>query len=111
MLCRFFALFLLFLSIPLHSKVIDITVETDIYFYAKDIIGKALILDITDYSGKNAQRDAVEFILFQQALLLGGADIQFNFIYGNYDARNLKLLNEGLLLLSFDSRWLSATEQ
>ncbi len=111
MLCRFFALFLLFLSIPLHSKVIDITVETDIYFYAKDIIGKTPILDITDYSGKNAQRDVVEFILIQQALLLGGADIQFNFIYGNYDARNLKLLNEGLLLLSFDSLWLSATEQ
>ncbi|WP_249363306.1 hypothetical protein [Pseudoalteromonas spongiae] len=91
--------------------MIDITVETDIYFYAKDIIGKTPILDITDYSGKNAQRDVVEFILIQQALLLGGADIQFNFIYGNYDARNLKLLNEGLLLLSFDSLWLSATEQ
>lgn len=111
MLSRLCVLFYVFFAFSLNAKVIDITVETDIYFYAKDIIGKKPILEITDYSGKNAQRDVVEFILIQQALILGGSDIEFNFIYGNYDARNLKLLNEGLLLLSFDSLWLSATEQ
>lgn len=111
MLCRVFALFLLLLTSFVHSNEIDITVETDIYFYAKDIIGNRPILEINDYTGKNSQRDVVEFILVQQALILGGADIKFNFIYGNYDARNVKLLNEGLLLLSFDSLWLSATEQ
>ncbi|MFY8352320.1 hypothetical protein AAEU29_17395 [Pseudoalteromonas sp. SSM20] len=111
MLSRFCALLYVLIVFPLSAKVIDITVETDIYFYAKDIIGKKPILEITDYSGKNAQRDVVEFILIQQALILGGADIEFNFLYGNYDARNLKLLNEGLLLLSFDSLWLSATEK
>lgn len=111
MITRFCCLWLMCFALNVNAKIIDITVETDIYFYAKDIIGKKPILDIKDYSGKNAQRDVVEFILVQQALILGGADIEFNFIYGNYDARNLKLLNEGLLLLSFDSLWLSATEE
>lgn len=72
--------------------------------------GKSAI-EVTDYSGKNSQRDAVEFILIQQALALGGSNLNFNFIKGNYDARNIKLLNEGLLLLSFDSVWLSAAEK
>lgn len=111
MVTRYFYTLIICISLHINAKVVDITVETDIYFYAKEIIDKQPILEITDYSGKNAQRDVVEFILVQQALLLGGADIKFNFIYGNYDARNLKLLNEGLLLLSFDSLWLSATEQ
>lgn len=103
--------FYVFFAFSLNAKVIDITVETDIYFYAKNIIGNKSVIEITDYSGENAQRDVVEFILIQQALILGGEDIEFNFIYGNYDARNLKLLNDGLLLLSFDSLWLSATEK
>ena len=93
------------------SQIVDISVETDIYYYAKDIIGNRAILDVTDYSGINSQRDVVEFILVQHALLLGGSNISFNFIQGNYDARNLKLLNEGLLLLSFDTLWKSATEK
>lgn len=111
MLSRLYVLLCAFFAFSLNAKVIDITVETDIYFYAKNIIGNKSVIEITDYSGENAQRDVVEFILIQQALILGGADIEFNFIYGNYDARNLKLLNEGLLLLSFDSLWLSATEK
>ncbi|WP_372767399.1 hypothetical protein [Pseudoalteromonas sp.] len=111
MLIRLLIALFLCSAFSTYAKKVDITVETDIYFYAKEIIGKKPVLEITDYSGVNAQRDVVEFILIQQALILGGSDIQFNFIYGNYDARNLKLLNEGLLLLSFDSLWLSATEK
>ena len=108
---RLATLLLILHSGKTFSQIVDISVETDIYYYAKDIIGNRAILDVTDYSGINSQRDVVEFILVQQALLLGGSNISFNFIQGNYDARNLKLLNEGLLLVSFDTLWKSATEK
>lgn len=93
------------------AKQVTITVETDIYHYAQQLLGDKSPLDIDDFSGANSQRDVVEFILVQKALTLGGADIVFDFELGNYDARNLKLLASGLLLISFDSMWLSSAQQ
>ncbi len=90
------------------SPSIDVTVETDIYYYAKEIIGDKDIMAVSDFSGVNSQRDVVEFILVQQALKLGGFDAEFNFLQGNYDGRNIKLLRKGLLLTSFDTIWRSA---
>jgi len=84
-----------------------ITVETDTYHFAQQIIADQKILSIEDFSGPNSQREVVEFILVQKALALGGSKIDFTFTLGNYDARNIKLLQSGLLLISFDSLWLS----
>lgn len=89
---------------------IKITVETDIYFYANQLIGNRSVHDVKDFHGINSQRDVVEFIIIQQALKLGGFKHELEFELGNYDGRNIKLLNSGLLLLSLDSIWLSATE-
>jgi hypothetical protein len=86
---------------------IPITVETDTYHFAQKIIADQKILSIEDFSGPNSHRDVVEFILVQQALALGGSKIDFTFTLGNYDARNIRLLQSGLLLISFDSLWLS----
>lgn len=94
-----------------HAEKVEITVETDVYHYAQEIIAQRDILDVKDYSSPNAQRDAVEFILIQQALALGGSNIQFSFLLGNYDARNIKLLLDGSLLINFDSMWLSQIQQ
>ncbi|ATC93878.1 hypothetical protein [Pseudoalteromonas tunicata] len=103
------------LSTPVFAKklpyIAQITIETDIYNYSQDFINGRPLLEITDYQGKNAQRDVVEFILIQQALLLGGLEIEFDFKQGNYDARNLRLLEKGLLLLSFDSMWLTQAQK
>ncbi len=86
---------------------IPITVETDVYHHAQEIIGNKKIVTIESFSGPNSQRDVVEFILIQKALALGGSTLDFTFTLGNYDARNIKLLQSGLLLISFDSLWLS----
>ena len=106
--------FLLFLSLiiittsTLAQQVkVPITIESDIYHYAQEIIAGQAVLDIKDFSGPHSQRAVVEFILIQQALALGGSDIEFSFAVGNYDARNIKLLQSGLLLINFDSMWLS----
>jgi hypothetical protein len=86
---------------------IPITVETDVYHYAQALIGDKKIVNIENFSGPNSHRDVVEFILVQKALALGGSTLDFTFTLGNYDARNIKLLQSGLLLISFDSLWLS----
>lgn len=104
------AVFGLIFSSITAAENIKITVETDIYFYANQLIGKGSVFDVTDFHGINSQRDVVEFILIQQALKLGGFKHTLEFELGNYDARNLRLLNKGMLLLSLDSIWLSAAE-
>jgi len=86
---------------------IPITVETDVYHHAQALIGDQKILNIENFSGPNSHRDVVEFILVQKALVLGGSTLDFTYTLGNYDARNIKLLQSGLLLISFDSLWLS----
>ncbi len=86
---------------------IPITVETDVYHHALELIGEQKIVNIENFSGPNSHRDVVEFILVQKALALGGSTLEFTFTLGNYDARNIKLLQSGLLLITFDSLWLS----
>jgi len=78
---------------------IPITVETDVYHHALELIGDQKIVNIENFSGRNSRRDVVEFILVQKALALGGSTLEFTFTLGNYDARNIKLLQSGLLLI------------
>ncbi|NTS77017.1 hypothetical protein HR060_09045 [Catenovulum sp. SM1970] len=90
-----------------ERPVVDVTVETDIYFYALEIMDGRLPVEVDNFEGLHTQRDVVEFILVQKAMALGGLDVEFNITHGNYDARNPKLLARGLLLISFDTIWMS----
>lgn len=107
----FLSFILIFFLMPTFAVAqpvkVPITIETDIYQLAQKVIAGREILDINDFSGPNIPRDVVEFILIQKALALGGSKIEFSFTVGNYDARNIKLLQSGLLLINFDSMWLS----
>lgn len=100
-------------TLPIFAQKpkIQVTVETDIYQYAQEILAGKKPIDIDNFTGKNSQRDVVEFILVQKALALGGVEFEFNYITGNYDARNIKLLRDGLLLIGFDTLWLSQAKQ
>ena len=108
-ICFFIIIFYILPSFIVWSSQakVPITVETDVYHYAQNIIAGQNILSVKDFSSPNSQRDVVEFILVQKALALGGSKINFTFTLGNYDARNVKLLQSGLMLISFDSLWLS----
>ena len=90
-----------------QQLIVKVSVETDIYNYAQEILAGKTPFELENFFGSNAQRDVIEFILIQKALSLGGINFKFDFITGNYDARNPKLLQEGLLLINFDSMWLS----
>lgn len=88
-----------------------IAVETDIYQYAKKIMAGKSASQVDDFSHPLCQRDVVDFILILRAFQLFAPDIHFHFEPGNVDGRNIKSLRSGLLLLSFDSIWLTQAER
>ncbi|WMN59825.1 hypothetical protein NI389_16935 [Pseudoalteromonas xiamenensis] len=90
---------------------VPITIEKDIYEYAQTLLGSQSPLTIEHFQHEVCQRDVVDFILVQRAIELGGLKLQFEFELGNYDARNLRLLKDGLLLISFDTVWYSDAAQ
>lgn len=94
-------------NVVTSSKPITVTVETDIYQYAQTLVGTDDLHHFQAFDRAYCQRDVVEFILVQQALKLGGAELTFRFTTGNYDARNVRLVVDGFLLLSFDTVFLS----
>lgn len=107
-----FAILLLCLKVAsAEPVVVNISIETDIYDYAQEILAGKSPIEITNFEAEHSQRDVVEFILVQKALALGGANLTFSFITGNYDSRNPKLLKNGLLLINFDTMWLSHAQQ
>ncbi|WP_105168011.1 hypothetical protein [Pseudoalteromonas sp. T1lg23B] len=103
-------LFILQINV-VRAVTIPITIEEDIYNYAQIILADESIETINDFSHPLCQRDIVEFVLLQRALKLGGLELNFKFELGNYDARNVKLLVDGLLLVSFDTLWYQQAQQ
>ena len=100
-------LLLISLNVASTSPKVKVSIEADIYHHAQEILAGQSPLTIENFSGEHSQRDVVEFILVQKALSLGGLDLDLSFAIGNYDARNIRLLQEGLLLINFDTMWLS----
>lgn len=62
---------------------------------------------IKNFESQFVRRDVVDMIIVQQALKLGGFDANFQYAAGRLNFRNTKLLEQGRLLLSFDSYWLA----
>ena len=75
-----------------HSIVI--TVEGDTYNRAQQILKGKPVTEFTSFKGVEAQRDVVDFILIQQALALGGLDLNYDFSTKTHDDRNLKLIKK-----------------
>ena len=98
--------------ITLSSKAkIPISIESDIYKYAQQVLGEESIESIDNFKHPSCLRDVVEFILVQKAIKLGGLNLEYDFVLGDYDARNIRLIQHGLLLISFDSIWLNEASQ
>lgn len=89
----------------LDASTVKITIEKDIYQYAVKLLNGKTVDNITQFTHSHCQRDVIDFILVQRAIKLGGLNIKFSFELGNYDARNIKLIDAGLLLVGFDTIW------
>ncbi|KZY60898.1 hypothetical protein A3733_05915 [Pseudoalteromonas shioyasakiensis] len=80
-------------------------IRDDVYDDYSRFLNGRKPLEVKDFSGAYIRRDVVDMIIAQQALSLGGFNKPFRYHKGNVNYRNTKLLEDGQLLLSFDSVW------
>tara|TARA_Y100001956_G_scaffold9844_1_gene8584 strand:- start:195 stop:1055 length:861 start_codon:yes stop_codon:yes gene_type:complete len=111
MFMKWVCLFLCFFTALSSKAKIPISIETDIYNYAQQVLGEESIESIEHFKHPSCLRDVVEFILVQKAIKLGGLNLEYDLVLGDYDARNIRLIQHGLLLISFDSIWLNEASQ
>jgi len=87
-----------------HSVLIYI--RDDVYVDYQQFVAGKDVSSIDNFSGSNIRRDVVDMIIAQQALKLGGFNHSFSYAPGKVNFRNTKMLQNGKLLISFDSYWL-----
>ena len=108
-LFHIFILYILLVCISANAYAapsqILIYIKDDVYTDYQNFIGDQNVHAIKNFSGKNIRRDVVDMILAQQALRLGGFTPEFSYAPGKVNFRNTKMLQEGSLLISFDSYW------
>ncbi|CAM4306378.1 hypothetical protein [Pseudoalteromonas ostreae] len=90
---------------PSAEQSVAIFIRDDVYHDYRRFLAGRQPQNITDFSGQFIRRDVVDMIIAQQALYLGGFDKTFNYQIGKINFRNTKLLEQGELLISFDTYW------
>jgi len=97
------------INIPSYARSDDVLIyiRDDVFTDYQNFVNKREILTIKNFSGKAIRRDVVDMIIAQQALKLGGFTNKFSYAPGKVNFRNTKLLQNGDLLISFDSYWKS----
>lgn len=108
--CCFFISFFVLQSVVFsyitHAEKVTIFIRDDVFYDYEQFVQGRDILSINNFSGKTIRRDVVDMIIAQQALKIGGFEHTFEYVPGKLNFRNTKLLEEGKLLISFDSYWL-----
>lgn len=89
------------------AEEILIYIRDDVYEDYVSFLDGRDVLSIDTFSGKTVRRDVVDMILAQQALKLGGFVHSFKYAAGKLNFRNTRMLQQGRLLISFDSYWLA----
>jgi hypothetical protein len=101
----FFTLFCISPFLHAQTESVLVFIRDDVYIdYLKFVDDRDISL-IDDFSGENIRRDVVDMIIAQQALKLGGFNHSFTYAPGKVNFRNTKMLQNGQLLISFDSYW------
>jgi hypothetical protein len=90
-----------------QPEFVDVFIRDDIYQDYKTFVGQRDVTTIHDFSGKTMRRDVADMVLLHQALALGGFQKRFRYQSGKVTFRNTRLLESGVLLLSFDTYWLA----
>jgi hypothetical protein len=88
-----------------RNNSVLIYIRDDVYVDYLQFVADRDISLIDDFSGENIRRDVVDMIIAQQALKLGGFTHRFSYAPGKVNFRNTKMLQNGQLLISFDSYW------
>ena len=88
-----------------------ITVDRDVYQDVLQFLDGRNVQQVEHFNSPLARRDVVDFVLIQQAIALGGVTLNVRFEPGNYDARNIRSVVSGILLVSLDSFWRSELDK
>lgn len=96
--------------LEVKAAEVSIYIRNDVYMDYLEFLDNRDVINITDYSGKNARRDVADIIIALQSLHLGGFKHKFRLSSGNVNYRNKKMLQTGELLISLDSYWLTDAE-
>lgn len=107
--CWLLLLWLLQSGFSVLAKPLTIYIRDDVYQDYLAFLNGRDVLELTDFSGSFMRRDVADMVLLQQALKLGGFHQSFQYLPGKVNFRNTKMLENGELLLSFDTYWLSDT--
>lgn len=105
--CWLLLLWLLQSGFSVLAKPLTIYIRDDVYQDYLAFLNGRDVLELTDFSGSSMRRDVADMVLLQQALKLGGFHNSFQYLPGKVNFRNTKMLENGELLLSFDTYWLS----
>lgn len=87
------------------QNTVLIYIRDDVYIDYQAFVEDRDISSIDSFSGKSIRRDVVDMIIAQQALKLGGFFHTFTYASGKVNFRNTQMLQNGKLLISFDSYW------
>ncbi len=102
----FFHLIILSISpVVATENSVLIYIRDDVFIDYQEFVAGRDVTVINNFSGKNIRRDVVDMIIAQQALKLGGFKYTFTYAPGKVNFRNTQMLQNGELLLSFDSYW------
>lgn len=102
----FFHLIILSISpVVATENSVLIYIRDDVFIDYQEFVAGRDVTVINNFSGKNIRRDVVDMIIAQQALKLGGFKHSFTYAPGKVNFRNTQMLQNGELLLSFDSYW------
>ncbi|ATC93604.1 hypothetical protein [Pseudoalteromonas tunicata] len=101
--------FLLFSTLALakDDKNVVIYLRDDVYDDYMTFLAGRDPSEINSFVGPKIRRDVVDMVIAQQALKLGGYEKTFSYKVGKVNFRNTKLIEQGELLISFDSYWLA----
>ena len=95
------------LSLPAKATdAVNVFIRDDVYQNYLQFLSGRDVKTISEFSGQFIRRDVVDMIIAQQALALGGVDISFEYYPGKLNFRNTRMLQQGKLLISFDTYWL-----
>ena len=89
----------------------QIYIRDDVLDNYQNFVAKRDVLTINNFKSEFIRRDVVDMVIVQQALALGGFKKQFSYLPGRVNFRNTRLLEQGRLLLSFDSYWRADAEK
>jgi hypothetical protein len=94
-----------FLPVLAAQDSVLIYIRDDVFTDYQEFVAGRDVTAINKFSGKKIRRDVVDMIIAQQALKLGGFKYKFTYAPGKVNFRNTQMLQNGELLLSFDSYW------